>query len=195
MKRPSMGRFLVVAMAAFALVCGVLAAPATSTAQEASPEAIEHNHPAHIHTGTCDEVGEVIHPLTNVASAMDDMASPMAESDSMASPEAGMETEADWVAESTTTITATFDELFAAEHVVNVHESEENIGNYISCGAVTGTPDAEGSLTITLDAMNDSGWDGEAEFVDNGDGTIDVTVRLKAADMGDMAAPEASPEG
>ena len=54
-------------------------------------------------------------------------------------PMAGMEEEdeyADAVAQSTTKITATFDDI--ADHVINIHESEENIGNYITCGNIEG---------------------------------------------------------
>jgi len=177
--------------ATLALTAGLVAAPRSISAQDlASPVAGEHNHPAHIHTGTCDAVGDVIFPLNNVVSASDD-ASPVADM-VMASPEA--ETDADFVAESTSTITGSLDDLLAADHVVNVHESEENIGNYITCGLITGTPE-NGELTLTLTQLNESGWDGEAVLTDNGDGTIDVTVRLKAAGVDSMASPEASPAG
>ncbi|MCC6945371.1 MAG: hypothetical protein IT335_12385 [Thermomicrobiales bacterium] len=186
MSRPGSGRWVVV-IAALALTAGMVMAPRLTTAQDlASPVAGEHNHPAHIHTGTCDAVGEVIFPLNNVASASAD-ASPVAEMVA-ASPEA----DADFVAESTTTITGSLDDLLAADHVVNVHESAENIGNYITCGLITGAPE-NGELTLTLTQLNESGWDGEAVLTDNGDGTIDVTVRLKAAAVDATASPEASP--
>jgi hypothetical protein len=108
------------------------------------------------------------------------------------SPEADAASDADFVAESTTTITGSLDDLLAADHVVNVHESAENIGNYITCGLITGAPE-NGELTLTLTQLNESGWDGEAVLTDNGDGTIDVTVRLKAAAVDATASPGASP--
>ena len=198
MKRTRWG-LLVAVLSAVALFGGLVSAPRLAIAQDsASPMAgeSEHNHPAHIHTGTCDAVGEVVFPLNNVVSG-DDMSSPAAEMEHSGTPEAGMtdemEEHEDTVAESTTTITTTFDELMAAEHVINIHESEENIGNYITCGAITGTVE-NAELELTLNAMNDSGWEGEAELYDNGDGTIDVTVRLKAVEMDGMGTPEASPE-
>jgi hypothetical protein len=181
----------VVVIAALALTAGMVMAPRLTTAQDlASPVAGEHNHPAHIHTGTCDAVGEVIFPLNNVASASAD-ASPVAEMVAT-SPEADAASDADFVAESTTTITGSLDDLLAADHVVNVHESAENIGNYITCGLITGAPE-NGELTLTLTQLNESGWDGEAVLTDNGDGTIDVTVRLKAAAVDATASPGASP--
>lgn len=97
-----------------------------------------------------------------------------------------------YVAESTTTITGSLEDLLTAGHVINVHESEENIGNYIACGVVAGTPE-NGELTIMLTQTNESGWDGEAVLTDNGEGTIDVTVHLKAAEVDALASPQASP--
>jgi len=185
--------FMVAVLAAIALMGGLAFSPGLASAQDpATPTAGEHNHPAHIHTGTCDEVGEVVFPLTNVASG--EMASPMAEMEHSGTPMAGAEEEDEYedaVAQSTTTITATFDEI--ADHVINVHESEENIGNYIACGAITGTAE-NGELEVVLDEMNASGWQGEADLVDNGDGTIDVTIYLEPVEADDMASPEASPE-
>ena len=180
---------MVAAFAAIALIGGLIAVPHAARAQDsATPVAGEHNHPAHIHIGTCDAVGEVVFPLNNVASG--EMASPEAEMEHSGTPMAGMDDEDEYedaVASSTTTITATFDEI--ADHVINIHESAENIGNYITCGAITGTAE-NGELEVTLNEMNDSGWQGEADLVDNGDGTIDVTIYLEAAE----GTPEASPE-
>ncbi len=211
--KPLRKGLLLTLVAAFALIGAAIAGPGLAVAQDASPVAGagEHNHPAHIHTGTCDAVGEVVYPLNNVTDAdasmdagMDDMASPEAGGmDTAASPETGEDTDMHGhdaaggvVAESTTTVTTTFDELTGAEHVINVHESEENIGNYIACGEITGTAE-NGTLTVTLNELNDSGWEGDAELTDNGDGTIEVTIHLTAVDMaGGMASPEAeaSPE-
>ncbi|MGD9856986.1 MAG: hypothetical protein AB7U20_18710 [Planctomycetaceae bacterium] len=204
-------RLTVALMAAFALIGGFVAVPHMTTAQDsATPMAgeTEHNHPIHIHAGTCDAVGEVVFPLNNLTSdddmsspeagmADDDMSSPTTEMDDSATPDSAMmddEMRSDYVAKSTTTITATFDDLTGAEHVINVHESEENIAVYIACGAVFGTP-TDGQLIVALGATNSSGWEGDAVLVDNGDGTIDVTVHLRpVAPESDMGTPEATPE-
>jgi Cu/Zn superoxide dismutase len=61
--------------------------------------------PAHIHSGTCAELGDVVHPLANV--------------------EGGA---------SETTVAAPLADLQAAAFAINVHESEEAIQNYVACG-------------------------------------------------------------
>ena len=149
-------------------------------------------HPAHIHAGTCATLGEVVFPLTDVAApGMGGTPTAMAEStpmmDMMASPEAGKEI----VAESTTTVQAGLDAIISGGHAVNVHESAENIANYIACGDITGMA-TDGELTIVLAELNDSGYSGEAMLKDNGDGTTTVTVHLMHSDS-DMASPMASP--
>lgn len=61
--------------------------------------------PAHIHSGACPEVGDVVYPLTNI--------------------EGGA---------SETTVAAPLADLQAAAYAINVHESEEAIQNYVACG-------------------------------------------------------------
>jgi len=126
------------------------------------PEAL---HPAHIHAGTCDELGDVVYPLNDVASLVAD-ATPAAV--------AGAD---EAIAQSTTTVDASLDDLLAAEHAINVHESAETIGTYIACGNLTG-PATDGELMVDLEELNGSGYTGEAHLVDNGDGTTTVTVTL-----------------
>jgi hypothetical protein len=162
----------------------------------ASPTAGEEAHPAHIHLGTCDQLGAVVFPLSDVA-AGDASATPMAGMDStdkaemMASPTAGEE-EYEVVAWSESDVQAGLDEIIAGGHAVNVHESKANIQNYIACGEVTGTP-SNGELVIELDELNDSGYEGEATLTDNGDGTTTVYVELFESDDDAMATPDASP--
>jgi Cu/Zn superoxide dismutase len=66
--------------------------------------------PAHIHSGTCAELGDVVYPLTNV--------------------EGGA---------SETTVAAPLADLQAAAYAINVHESEEAIQNYVACGDLPST--------------------------------------------------------
>lgn len=63
--------------------------------------------PAHIHSGSCAEIGDVVHPLANV--------------------EGGM---------SETTVEAPLADLQGAAFAINVHESEAAIQNYVSCGEI-----------------------------------------------------------
>ena len=67
-------------------------------------------HPVHIHFGTCDNLGEVAAPLTDIDAS-------------------GM---------SETTVPLTLDGLTSEEYAINAHESAENIGNYVACGDITG---------------------------------------------------------
>jgi hypothetical protein len=63
--------------------------------------------PAHIHTGTCAALGDVTFPLTNVEDG-----------------------------QSETTVNAPLSELMGADYAINVHESEPQIQNYVSCGDI-----------------------------------------------------------
>lgn len=132
-------------------------------------------HPAHIHKGTCDTLGDVVFPLNNlVAPGME--ASPVAgtEASPVASPVPGG---SEVVSESTTTVKVALDDIISGGHAINVHESMENIQNYIACGDVTGTATG-GQLQINLKELNGSGYMGQATLKDNGDGTTIVTVML-----------------
>ena len=67
-------------------------------------------HPVHIHFGTCDNLGEIAAPLTDIDAT-------------------GM---------SETTVDLTLDELTSGEYAINAHESAANITNYVACGDITG---------------------------------------------------------
>jgi hypothetical protein len=149
----------------------------------ATPDAGAPSHPAHIHSGTCATLGEVVFPLENVTA-----------SEATASPEASPVLElaatpavSGLALMSTTTVETTLDDLLGGEHAINLHESDENIQNYIACGDLTGTP-SDGMLTIELAELNDSGVTGQATLTDNGDGTTTVMVQVT---HGAMATPAA----
>jgi hypothetical protein len=167
-------------------------AQGTTGSPVASPE-MAHQHPAHIHTGTCDTLGSVVYPLTDLTPP-EAGGTPMA--GTMASPVAGMAATptgltGEIVAQSTTTVEATLEILLAAPHAINVHESPERIENYLACGEITGAATA-GALEIPLHELNASGDEGMARLVDNGDGTTTVTVWLTRVAAG-AATPEATP--
>jgi hypothetical protein len=165
------------------LVAGIAFSGRAGVAQDmsASPAAGE-SHPAHIHLGTCDALGEVVYPLADLTHD-DASATPMAGM-TMATPAAGGDVES-W---SETDVQAGLDEIIAGGHAINVHESMANIQNYIACGEVTGTP-ADGALTIELHELNGSGYEGSATLTDNGDGTTTVHVELRHVSA--MATPTA----
>jgi hypothetical protein len=167
---------------------GFALAPSMSTAQDATPSLMQgtHQHPAHIHSGTCETLGDVVFPLNDLTSP-EAMGTPTA---GMAStPMAGM---GEVVAQSTTTVEASLDDILGAEHAINVHLSPEEIDVYIACGDITGTADG-GELQITLDELDDSGYEGMALLMEAGDGTTRVDVWLMQRDDGMMGTPEATP--
>lgn len=193
MKHPASRSFHLGAL--FTVLGFLLAGAGVGFAQDATP-ATETPHPAHIHSGTCAELGDVAFPLTDITSP-DSNATPDAmaghDMEAMDATPAGDDAAMTGkvVAESTTTVEATLDDILAADHAINVHESMENIGNYIACGDITGEP-KDGELYIGLEELNDSGYTGQAELVDNGDGTTTVEVQLMMSGEGDAATPAAS---
>lgn len=174
-------------VATFMLITGLLVSAGAqnnpATPDTATPAA-DASHPAHIHSGTCETLGDVVYPLNNVvvpnssAALVADVASPVSalEGTPVASPVAEAEAAAG-NAESTTDVEASLDDIISGGHAINVHESVENVGNYIACGDITGTPEG-GQLRVTLNELNDSGFMGDALLRDNGDGTTTVTIVL-----------------
>lgn len=78
----------------------------TVTLELSSPG--EAPQPVHIHMGTCENLGDVAYPLTNL--------------------EGGT---------SETTVEVALEELQAGEFAINAHESEEAIQNYVACGNIS----------------------------------------------------------
>jgi predicted lipoprotein with Yx(FWY)xxD motif len=157
-----------VAIAAIALLIGAMMAgwgPGAVRAEE------EESHPAHIHSGSCGaNLGDVVYPLDNVGGGTM-MGTPVS-----MQPAAGA-SDAIPVETSVTKVQTDLASLLAKPYAINVHESKENIGNYIACGNIGGS--VEGSdLAIGLAELNDSGYSGVALLHDNGDGTTTVSVFL-----------------
>jgi len=185
------------------LALGLMLVPGQVRAQDTTMVA----HPAHIHSGSCAELGDVVYPLNDVSAdagtamaspvsgemgtpmSHDTMASPTS-MDSMSSPESGMAmgTPAAGklgvaVATSETIVMATLADLTGGGFAINVHESAENIGNYIACGDITGAADGSSDVTVELATLNDSGYVGTATLHDNGDDTTTVTITLMQEQM------------
>jgi hypothetical protein len=201
-----------------ALTLGLALGGSTVRAQDTgTPEAdngtpdteMVRQHPVHIHAGTCDALGEVVFPLSDLTAdemAMRDMDTAMAAtpddtemSDVDATPADdmmdGMDHDREVVASSTTVIPATFDIIFSADHAINVHESPENIQNYVACGDLRGDVSDDGTLTIELQELNDSGYEGRATLTDLGDETIEVVIELMEVETdSDEMDSEMTPE-
>jgi hypothetical protein len=185
-------RFHVVVALTLLFAASLAVVPSMSRAQDAAstPSMMQgmHQHPAHIHSGTCDTLGDVVYPLNDLT-APDQMSTPMA---GMASTPMAGGNMGDVVAQSSTTIETSLDDLLGAEYALNVHESAEQIDVYIACGDVTGTPNDD-QLQINLEELNNSGYQGMARLTDNGDGTTTVEAVLMQREGGAMATPQATP--
>ena len=176
----------------FIALCAIAAALALVTfgggrgfAQDATPMAtpmagMAMAHPGHIHTGTCDNLGDVVVPLPDVPepSMVTAAGTPMAGTPVVGTPMAGMTGgQANPVSAVSTTVDLALTDILAAPHAINYHESAQNIQNYIACGNIGGTPDQDGNLFIGLSEVNGSGYSGVAWLQASGDQTI-VTVFL-----------------
>jgi len=183
---------LSVLAAGFALALGLMLVPGQVGAQ-GTPMPAHTAHPAHIHSGTCAALGDVVYPLTDVSAQTGTptagMGTPMSGDmtmspttmDAMGTPMGGstaMQSET-----SVTTVKASLADLTAGGYAVNVHESAENIGTYIACGDITGMTAGSMDVTVQLETLNDSGYSGTAVLKDNGDGTTTVTITLMQSKM------------
>lgn len=160
-----------------------LAQDSTPLAGEDEDMAAGVAHPAHIHTGTCDTLGDVVYPLNEVALPGRTVATP---EDVVSSTPVAV----NLVAESITTVDAPLEDLLATEHAIDVHLSADEIGTYIACGDITGDP-VDGLLDVELMELNDSGYMGQATLVDNDGESTSVTVTIMETGM--MGTPEATP--
>ncbi len=134
--------------------------------------------PAHIHTGTCDEVGEVVAPLTDLTGAT-------------GGDRVGQARRAIPAESSFTSVPMTLDAILGADHVVNVHLSAEEIGTYIACGEIGGPTTADGAIVIGLKQQSDSGFTGIAFLAPGADGaSTDVSVFVAEELAGGEAAAE-----
>jgi hypothetical protein len=189
-------RWIAILAATLTLLIGGAGLSQQTLAQDSTPATHDHgsmdasaDHPAHIHFGTCAELGDIAFPLDNLTSG-GGAATP--EGDDVATPDASLATDSEGGegATSTTDVEASLDDIIAGGHAINVHESVENIQNYIACGDVTGTATG-GVLEVELAELNASGYSGTATLTDNGDGTTTVEVTVQHGESG--ATPEASP--
>ncbi|MEA2511616.1 MAG: hypothetical protein QOJ59_1103 [Thermomicrobiales bacterium] len=164
------GRRLIAPIGAVLLLALVALGGSTGViAQDGTPAAEEEGRPAHIHTGTCPEIGDVVQPLTNLTAPEGDTV--------------GQETalQAEY---SYTLVPLSLDAILAEDHAINVHESMENIGNYIACGDIGGVVDANGQLVVGLAEVNDSGFTGIAFLAPNADDPNSTDVSTFIAPTG-----------
>ncbi len=168
------GKLIATAGAAAVLSGMVALSGPAAWAQDATPEAedILAARPAHIHTGTCDEVGEVVAPLTDLGGAI-------------GGDRVGQVRRAIPAQSSFTSVPLTLDAILGADHVVNVHLSAEEIGTYIACGEIGGRLSPEGAVIIGLRELNNSGFTGIAYLAPGADGaSTDVSAFVAPTQSG-----------
>jgi hypothetical protein len=139
-------------------ISGTFAQDATPFAQPIAP-----TRPAHIHSGNCVELGDVVVPLTDLTRPVGD--------------DVGQVDRATSAESSFTTVPMTLDAILGADHAINVHLSAERIDTYIACGELGGIVDATGTLVVGLREESDSGYTGIAFLSPGADGaSTDVSV-------------------
>ena len=155
-----------------------------------------HARPAHIHNGTCERLGDVSHPLIDVAPiammrAMGQMTP--ASGSPMMTPGAGSmmggqpgtmmgNRGAIGVEISDTMVDAGLADLLQGDHAINIHESAADIGTSIACGdlggeVLSGGDGNGGTLVVGLREVNGSGHSGIAVLLEQGNQT-EVTIFL-----------------
>jgi hypothetical protein len=157
-----------------ALVFGMVAFSSPAVlAQDATPEAVAASppRPVHIHTGNCEELGDVIQPLT-------DLTAPTGE-------RVGQRNRATVAETSFTSVPLTLDAILAEDHAINAHLSADEIQTYIACGELGGVIGPDGTLVVGLHPQSDSGFYGIAFLSPGADGaSTDVSVFIAESGRG-----------
>src|SRR5215207_5800758 len=159
------GKMIATAGGAAALAGMVALGGPAAWAQDATPQAETMvPRPAHIHTGTCKEVGEVVVPLTDLTGA--------AGGDRVGQARRAISAESSF-----TSVPLPLDAILGDDHVVNVHLSTDEIETYIACGEIGGMLTPEGAVIVGLRELNNSGFTGIAYLAPGADGaSTDVSA-------------------
>ena len=174
-------------LALSALLAGGIAASGAGVAfaQDDQP-APDVSHPAHIHAGTCADLDpNPAQPINNIEPRLNEDDNP--DDDDNPNEPLGVLT-ASRVLYSETDVEMSLDDLLATSFAINVHESDENIQNYIACGDIGGVV-VDDQLAVALHPQNDSGFQGVALLESDGDNT---TVRVFLAEPSEEV-PVATP--
>jgi hypothetical protein len=140
---------------------------------ESEADTTAEAHPAHIHSGTCAELGDVVFPLDDVMIPAD----AELEGSEAAHP----------VKSSQIHIDVPLQELIDGDYAINVHESAEAIDVYIACGDIGGyvvtDPAGNTEIFVGLRELNDSGHTGVVRLgVGDDENQTEVSVLLVEPD-------------
>jgi hypothetical protein len=177
------------------IIAAMFALGSTSAlAQDATPgPATEPAHPAHIHDGTCDTLGDVVYPLNDIATytisssfTFGPAATPEAGAAATPMPSVSV-TQMRPVLYSFTHIDAEVVDLVGGSYAVNAHESAENIQNYIACGNIPQCTASDCQMVtgvvVELMPLNNSGYFGVARIDAAELGGSNVSVFLFHLDL------------
>lgn len=136
---------------------------------------------AHIHAGTCDELGIVVYSFAGAQSYLLEPASDDRGPVELLVGSAGV----------------AMPDLFTEPFSIHVHESDLNKQNYIACADIGGQPPAPWTsadgLVYELVEQQDSGLAGVASLREGPDGTTDVSIFLSGEVVTDEAVPTPAP--
>lgn len=142
------------------------------------------SHPSHIHAGTCDDLDpNPAAPLKNIELRVDDDD----DDDGATGEPVGVLTAAPVLHADSEDVDMSWDDMLAESHALNVHESDENVQNYIACGDIGGVV-VDDKLVIALNPLNDSGYSGIAILEKDDDDNVDVEVYLASPPEGGTEA-------
>ncbi|CAA9559246.1 MAG: hypothetical protein AVDCRST_MAG19-1666 [uncultured Thermomicrobiales bacterium] len=193
--RQSRNRLVTMAASVAALGLAITGgASALAQEQEASPAAVFDPRtiiPAHVHAGTCGDLGDIAFPLDEAGYGLPVPVGPEvrpgttpAAVEAALFPTAGVNPAAVGV----TAITATLDQLLDTPHAVTAYRGMEGAEaeTQIACGAVGGYRTGD-DLVFGLQERNGSAYVGTAWLHDNRDGTTTVSLFLASGLREDAA--------
>jgi hypothetical protein len=149
------------------------AEPGTEPGTQA-PDA-EGPHPAHIHFGSCQQLGDIAFPLSDVSSEM------LVDGQPGAGDRVGaltVDPMRDEVRVSVTTVGASLADIVGGEHAINVHLSNDEMGTNIACGSLAGPLILDSGLAIRLHEQDGSGHQGIAWLAQADEATTAVYLFL-----------------
>ena len=156
------------------------ASDAAGPTQNLSP--VEQSRLAHVHAGTCDELGIVVYSFPDIRTYQ------------IAEGEDGGLGAIELITGTTQTALG---DLFGEPFSIHIHESAQNKQRYLACSNIGGQPEAPWSendgLTLQATEQQDSGFSGFTTLRPAPDGGTQVTVVLAASSSATEAAA-AQPE-
>jgi plastocyanin len=159
--------------------------PSTAAGPVQNLTPIEQSRLAHIHAGTCDELGIVVYSFPDIRTYQ------------IAEGEEGGVGAVELITGTTQTALG---DLFGEPFSIHIHESAQNKQRYLACSNIGGQPDtpwSEGDgLTLQATEQQDSGFSGFTTLRPTAEGETQVTVVLAASSTATEAAaalPEPPP--